>query len=336
MSRKRCLFLLPRTRWAHQIFPDSTMTALDELVDVTRNPSSEHLTPDELVEYAAGVDFIVTGWGTPKIDGRVLDVAPNVAGVFHSAGTVQPIVAPEVFDRGVTVTSANHIMSQVTAEAGVAMAMIGNWETKHWLGVMERGGWKKRDTMVPGLHGRTLGIVGYGAITRAMLPMLRPFTPERILMHSRHLDEKEAATQGLVASPLDDLLEQADIIFLQTSLSERTYHMIDERRLGLIRADALFINLGRGELVDEQALVRELSRRRFRAVLDVYTEEPLAADSPLRTMPNVMCLPHLGAATRYCREKMGLSVVESVRSVLAGTRPDGLIDRTAAGLMSRR
>ena len=336
MSRKRCLFLLPRTRWAQQLFPDSTMRALEDLVDVTRNPSSEHLTSEELLEYAADVDFIVTGWGTPKIDGRVLAVAPNLAGVFHSAGTVQPIVDREVFDRGVTVTSANHIMSQVTAEAGVAMAMIGNWETKHWLGVMEQGGWKERDTMVPGLHGRILGIVGYGAITRAMLPMLRPFAPQRILIHSRHLDEKEAASRGLVASSLDDLLEQSDIIFLQTSLSDRTYHMIDERRLRLIRADALFVNLGRGELVDEAALVDELSRQRFRAVLDVYTEEPLATDSPLRTMPNVMCLPHLGAATRYCREKMGLSVVESLQAVMDGRRPEGLIDRTAAGLMSLR
>lgn len=334
MSKERCLFLLPRTPWAEQVFPPTTVARLQELVELRRNLTSEQLDEHELLEYAFGVDYIITGWGSPRITDAVFGSAPELKAVFHAAGTVRPVVDDAVFARGVTVTSANHVMSKVTAEAGVAMAMMGNWGVRHWIPAMERGEWKTRDTVVPGIQGRQIGIIGYGAVTRAMLSMIRPFATAPILIASAHLAPEEARQQGLVSSSIDVLLRAADIIFLQTGLNPRTRGMIDRRRLGLIKDDALFINLGRGELVDECALEQALSTGRFRAVLDVYTREPLPEASPLRRMTNVIALPHLGAATRYCREEMGLDVLRSLIDVMNGRDPVGRVECDRAARMS--
>ena len=147
---------------------------------------------------------------------------------------------------------------------------------------------------------------------------------------SAHLAAAEAASLGVELRPLDELLAASDIVSLQTGLTERTRRMLDARALRLIRDGALLVNIGRGELIDEAALVDELRTGRFRAVLDVYAREPLDPRSPLRTLPNVTCFPHLGGATENGREALGWDVVENLREFLAGKVPHGVVSRERA------
>lgn len=225
-------------------------------------------------------------------------------------------------------------MSRVTAEVALALMILGSWDAGRWIREMDRGGWKREDTLVPGLQGKKIGIIGYGAITRALLPLLAPLENLEISVFSRHLSAGEAARLGMRAKSLEALLAESDIVSLQTSLTSETRHLLDRSRLALIRDGALLVNAGRGELIDEEALAAELATGRIRAALDVYHREPPDPASPLRKLPNVTCLPHLGAATAYCREAMGAEVLDNLRDYLAGRPPRSALSEEQALRMS--
>jgi phosphoglycerate dehydrogenase-like enzyme len=324
------LFLPPATPATARLFTPAVAAALDALAEVERNPHARHLTEAEVVARAAGADAIVTGPGATRVSEAVVAAAPHLRLVLHAAATVKPYVSAAVYDRGITVTSGSPAIARITAEAALALVMIGNWEAKKWSGVMASGGWKTGDETLPGLRGRVIGIVGWGAITQALLPMLRPLAPARILVHSAHLSAADAAASGVELVALEDLLGRSDIVSLQTGLNARTRKLLHAGNLRLIRDGALLVNIGRGELIDEAALAVELSGGRFRAVLDVYEKEPPDPANPLRTLPNVTCFPHLGGATENGREPLGWDVVENLREYLAGKTPHGVVSREKA------
>jgi phosphoglycerate dehydrogenase-like enzyme len=334
MGRYRILFLPPPTPQTGQIFTPRVMKALEDLADVTRNNGPGQFDEGTLAQAIGGFEGCITGWHSPRFSEAVMARADRLKIVLHAAGTVKPYVSPTLLASGVLVTSSNDAMARVTAEATLALILSANWNVKGWNAAMEGGAWKTQDTIVPGLQGLTVGLVGYGAVARHLLGLLAPFRLERILVHSRHLREDEAGRQNIRLAGLDDLLASSDVVSLHTSLTPRTRHLMNDRRLSLIRDGALFVNTGRGELVDEEALIRHLRTGRFRAALDVYAEEPLSPSSPLRSLPNVTCLPHLGAATAYCREAMGWDVVENLSEHLQGRVPHGVVDAGAVLRMS--
>jgi len=316
------------------LYPPGHLAALQSLVQPTFNESGRELTEQELVEMIPGREIAITSWKSPRFSEAVVARADRLRLILHSAGTVRPFVSRAVFERGITVTNANAAMSRVTAEAALALMMLGSWEAGYWIRAMKRGGWKCDETLVPGLQGKRIGIVGYGSVTRALLPLLRPLENVRISIASRHLSDEEAARAGVHRTTLGELLAESDVISLQTSLTANTRRLLDRKHLALIRDGALLVNVGRGELIDEEALVAELATGRFRAALDVYEREPLDPESPLRRMPNVICLPHLGAATVYCREAMGAEVLDNLRDYLAGREPRSRVAREQAPRMS--
>ncbi len=334
MAKPRLLFVPSMSARTRSLFPPRHVDALRECADVTFNDRDRELSRAELVEAVAGFDVAVTSWKSPCFDAEVVARADRLRLILHSVGTVKPVVSPAVFARGITVTCSNAAMSRVTAEAALAVMIMGSWDAGRWIREMDRGGWKRDDTLVPGLQGKKIGIVGYGAITRALLPLLAPLENLEISITSRHLGAGEAARLGLRAKTLEALLAESDIVSLQTSLTPATRRMIDRSRLALMRDGALLVNVGRGELVDEEALVAELSTGRIRAALDVYTPEPPDPASPLRKLPNVTCLPHLGAATAYCREAMGAEVLDNLRDYLAGSPPRSRLTEEQALRMS--
>jgi len=326
----RLLFLPPDTPQTARIFTPAVMQALASLAEVDRNSLSRQLTAAELLQRAAAADICVTGSGSPRIGEEVVAAAPRLRLILHAVATVKPYVSQTAWERGIVVSSGSSAIARVTAEAALALMMIGNWEAKRWSTVMAEGGWKTGDEMLPGLRGRVIGLVGFGAIAQALLPMLRPLAPARILVHSAHLDASGAAAAGVERVPLEELLSRSDIVSLQTGLTEKTRGLLNAANLPLIRDGALLVNIGRGELIDEQALAAELATGRFRAVLDVYAKEPLDPGSPLRRLANVTCFPHLGGATENGREALGSDLVENLREFLGGKTPHGLVTRERA------
>jgi phosphoglycerate dehydrogenase-like enzyme len=181
---------------------------------------------------------------------------------------------------------------------------------------MHRGDW-------PSLAGRTLagknlGILGLGRIGREVARLGQAFGM-RILAWGPTLNAERAARSDAVFMELDALLEQADIVTLHLKLSEESRGLLDERRLRLIGRDGVLINTARGAIVDERALARVLAEGALGAAgLDVFAEEPLAADSPLRSLDNVVLTSHLGWPVDLTYRTMAQAAVVIVESYLDG------------------
>jgi phosphoglycerate dehydrogenase-like enzyme len=149
-----------------------------------------------------------------------------------------------------------------------------------------------------------------------------------ILLYDPYVGEEQARSMGVVKVELDELVQEADVISLHAPALPATYHMIDARRLSMMKDDALIINTARGSLIDEEALIRELEKGRFFAFLDVTDPEPPAPDSPLRRLPNVVVTPHIAGCIENCT-RMGERAVEELRRFFAGEPPLNPITRDA-------
>jgi glyoxylate reductase len=165
------------------------------------------------------------------------------------------------------------------------------------------------------VHDATLGLVGYGRIGRAVARRAEGFGM-RVLHHARN----DTGTTGYVRE-LDALLEQVDVVSLHVPLSAETRHLIDTRRLALMKPTAVLVNTARGPVVDEEALAIALETGSiFAAGIDVYEREP-EVHPRLLSAPNTVLVPHIGSASVATRTRMARVAAEGVRAVLAGERP---------------
>jgi D-3-phosphoglycerate dehydrogenase / 2-oxoglutarate reductase len=178
------------------------------------------------------------------------------------------------------------------------------------------------------LRGRTLGVVGYGRIGRRVAEICGLGLGMRIMVYDPFVSDPARLPAGIeLAASLDALLAQADFVTLHTPLSAETWHLIGERELGLLRPGSYLVNVSRGPVVDEAALIRALESGHLAgAGLDVFDVEPLSVDSPLLQMRNVVLTPHIASNTDQGYFKMSSSVVDQVLQVLAGECPAHLID----------
>jgi lactate dehydrogenase-like 2-hydroxyacid dehydrogenase len=164
------------------------------------------------------------------------------------------------------------------------------------------------------LDGATLGIVGFGRIGRQVARRARPFGLHLLCSQRNRLapGDEEAEYR-----PLDDLFRESDIVTLHVPLTPETRGLVDARRLSLLRDGAALVNTARGAIVDEAALVAELTSGRIRAALDVFVDEP-GAPAALLELPNVVLTPHVGSATTATREAMTRLVVDNLRAAAEG------------------
>ncbi len=260
-------------------------------------------------------DVLLTSWGCPTLDESVLARAPRLRLVAHAAGTVKQHVTPACFARGISVTSAAAANALPVAEYTLAMILLAN---KKILRLRERYRevrafrfWAKEEPDL-GNYRKVVGVVGASHIGRRVLELLRPFDLVR-LVHDPFLDAAGAEALGASKADLDDLLARSDVVSLHAPALPETRHMLDARRLGLLRRGATLINTARGSLVDGEALERELVSGRIDAVIDTTEPEVLPAASALYGLPNVFLTPHvagsLGGETRRMAE-LAVSEIE--------------------------
>jgi phosphoglycerate dehydrogenase-like enzyme len=177
------------------------------------------------------------------------------------------------------------------------------------------------------LPGQTLGIVGFGQTGRELARLIAPFHM-RIISYSPHADPIQAKELGVaLVSSLDQLLRESDYVSLNGRLDARTRRLIGERELGLMKPTAYFINVARGEMVDEEALVRFLREHRIAgAGLDVFETEPLPLASPLLSLDNVMLTPHWLASTRQAGRATIKPIIEGMLAVSKGELPPNILN----------
>jgi len=190
------------------------------------------------------------------------------------------------------------------------------------------GRWaEKLAHMGVGLTGRVLGIVGFGNIGREVAKLAAPFDL-RIIAADPYVTREQAAAAGADLVDLDTLMRTADFVSVNCALTAETRHLIDGRRLGLMRRTAFLINTARGPVVDEPALTAALRERRIAgAALDVFEQEPPDPANPLFTLDNVLLAPHAICWTDECFLNNGRSACQSILDVAAGRLPRHIVNR---------
>lgn len=239
---------------------------------------------------------------------------------------------PYLTSRGIQLTNTPDVLTESTADLGFSLIMSSARRVAELDAWTKAGCWKA--TVGPELfgsdvHGKTLGMVGLGNIGAAIARRGRLGFNMRVLYSGN--SRKPALEQELGAQmrSLDQLLAEADFVCLVVPLSEKTHHLIGQRELALMKPSAFLINIARGPVVDEPALVEALRNGTIRgAGLDVYEKEPLT-DSPLWQLPNAVTLPHVGSATAETRQAMAERAMANLTAALKGQRPQDLVNPEA-------
>lgn len=260
---------------------------------VRLNESDGSMAKGDWAEQLVGVEALLTTWGSPRLDEEILSKSSALKIVGHVGGSVANIVSPALYERGVRVCTANALMARTVAEWALMMSMVALRQLLSYaqFGASGRAlDWAGTRVNTPPSHA-TVGIWGYGDVARQLIALLRPLGPE-LLVCDEYLSAEQAVGEGVEKTGLEDLLSRADVIHCLTGLTQRTKGRIGAAELALIKSGATLINCGRAPLIREDDLVSALRAGRFSAIMDVYENEPLAADHPYRSMPNVVLTPH--------------------------------------------
>jgi D-3-phosphoglycerate dehydrogenase len=181
---------------------------------------------------------------------------------------------------------------------------------------MKSGQWDRKSFSGSELYGKTLGLVGAGRIGGEVAKRARAFGMH-VVAFDPFLTAERALTLGIERGELDDVLRRADVLSLHVPLTDATAGLLGDRELGLMKPSAVIVNAARGGVVREASLIRALKEKRLAgAALDVFEQEPLPADHPLRALDNVVLTPHLGASTAEAQQNVALEIAEAVRAAL--------------------
>lgn len=288
-----------------------SLVKLQELGKVTQNPTGHNLDAEEVVELAQDADVIICGWGTLMFTKEIIDRLPNLKIIAYTGGSMTTVVTKDVLQDGIIALTGNYIFAKSVAEGCLAYILCALREIEKYMSIVRHGGWVEGIWSNRGLFGKKIGVVGFGEIARNFVEMLRPFDME-ILINSGHMTEAEAAHYGAKLATREEIFANCDIVSIHLSMTEKTKGCINRELLSLLKREALLVNTARGGVVDEVALEELLAERRFSAALDVFTKEPLPTSSKLRTLENVVILPHMGGPTIDMREYITLSFAKDL------------------------
>ena len=283
-----------------------------------------HLVPaptvDELAELAAGATAILGLAGDP-IREELLARLPDLRVVALASAGYDSVDVPAAASHGVIITNAPGVLSEAVADTTFGLILGARRRYVEADRYVRAGRWSEAglELMVgPDVHGATLGLLGYGAIARAVARRAQGFGM-RVIFHDPYGMQDALAT----AVTVEELFTTADILSIHVPLTAETRGMVDETRLRSMKRDATVVNTSRGGVIDEPALVRALTEGWIgSAGLDVQATEPNPdPGSPLLALPNVVVLPHIGSASTSARLAMTDLAARNIEAVLAGRAP---------------
>lgn len=293
---------------------------------------------DALVAFAANLDALLVCHGSPRVTGAILDRLPNLKIIAEVEGDrfSQRIDVEAAAERGVTVVDTTNGSSYPVAEWALAMAMIGLRNAGALFRRLIAGEtlfprWQDRvdDPGFNGeLTGRKVGLIGCGYIGRRLLELLAPFYTD-IYAYDPYAPRLIADIYDITLTSLEQVMA-CDVVISLVPLTPETQGMITARELDLIRPGSVFVNVSRGAVVDQSALIKRLQRNDIVASLDVFDPEPLDPNSPLRSMSNVFLTPHIAGVTAPCGPRFLTLAADEIERKFAGhrTRHD-LVPRAA-------
>lgn len=319
-KRPRAVYAFSPERTRH-VFAAAHHHRLAELCDIPDAVPLQQFGDARAAQLLADAEILITGWGCPPIGADMLARAPKLRLIAHAAGTVKTFIAPEIFAAGIQVTHAAAANALPVAEFTLAAILFANKRVLRF-GQLYAESKATRQAMSLadepiGNYAKAIGIVGASRIGRRVIELLKPFDFD-ILLHDPFVTPVEAQELGVTLLELDELIRRSDILSLHAPSVEATRHMIDARRLSLLRDGATLINTARGALVDHAALEAELVSGRIDAIIDVTEPEVLPAASPLYALPNVLLTPHVAGALGSERERLGALITDEIERFVRG------------------
>ena len=295
-----------------------------ELVERTR------LSGDMLAEAIEGCDAVIVRSST-RITAESLSRADRLRIIGRAGVGVDNIDVAAATARGIAVLNApaGNTISAAELTLALLLALVRRLPAADRS--MKAGEWDRKSFRGTELNGKTLGLVGAGRIGGEVARRARAFGM-RVVAYDPFLTEERAQALELERLPLDDVLERADVLSLHVPLTEATANLIGAAQLARMKPGAYLVNAARGGVVDEAALYRALVDGHLAgAALDVFAEEPLPADHPLRSLSNVVLTPHLGAQTAEAQELVAIEIAEAVRDALLENDLSRAVNAPAVG-----
>ena len=260
-------------------------------------------------------------YGHPRVDGPLMDRAPNLKIVSNHGVGVDHIDCAAAKSRGILVGNTPGCLDAATADMTMALMLAAARNVVAGDKFARSPAFVHYDpSFMIGyeVSGSTLGIVGLGRIGKQVAQRARAFDM-RILYHNRRRDEAAERELGVTYASLDDLLAESDFVTLNCPLTAETTNLIGQRELGLMKPTGILVNVARGGVVDHDALLAALKSKRIAvAALDVTAPEPLPRNHPLLELDNIIIVPHLGSASNRTRHRMQQMTVENLKAGLAG------------------
>lgn len=277
----------------------------------------------ELLSRVVQADGVVSGVYDP-VDEAVMDVAPALKVIANCAVGYDNIDVRAATHRGIVVTNTPGVLTDTTADLAFALLMDSARRVAEGDRYVRAGRWDRFQMMLllgADVHGKTLGVAGMGRIGQAVARRAKGFGMRVIYTKRGSLDEAVERELGSRRVDKADLLKESDFLILTVPLTDETRHYIGKEELQAMKPTAFLINIARGAVIDEPALVEALKAGEIAgAGLDVYVDEPHVPQE-LITMENVVVLPHIGSASVETRDKMARLAAENCLAVLFGQAP---------------
>lgn len=306
-------------------FDDDLRAVLDDLGKVTWRDDLSKADPATYTKAIrdAQAEVVLTFWGSPMLTVEAKAGNPQLKYLCHVAGTLRRIVDRQVIADGLLVTNWGNVISRICAEASLMMILGGlRHANAVSLAMHVDRTWPKKGGHQPrSLFERSVGLHGFGAIARELVPLLRPFKVA-ISACSPHSPDAVFDEYGVArVADLRALYAENEIVSIHTGKTAENEHAVNAEILAAMPDGAVLVNTARGSIIDTEALVAELRTGRINAALDVYEDEPLPADSPLRGLANCQLWPHWGCPTQDRIIDCGRLAVDNLRRYLAGDAP---------------
>jgi glyoxylate reductase len=331
MSKKKPLVVVTRR------LPEGIETRMRELFDARLNLRDESMTETEIVDAMKEADVLVPTITDQINAGMIAQAGESLKLIANFGNGVDHIDVTSALRRGVTVTNTPGVLTEDTADMTMALILSTARRMAEGARAIPEGhwhGWSPTWMLGRRITGKRLGIVGMGRIGQAVARRARAFGLS-IHYHNRRrvAAQIEEALEATYWDSLDQMLARMDFISINCPHTPATFHLLSARRLKYLRPEAVVVNTARGEIVDENALIRMLEADEIAgAGLDVFEHEPVVSEKlvALAKSGKVTLLPHMGSATHEGRNDMGEKVIVNIKTFMDGHRPP---DRVLPGML---
>jgi len=310
---------------AENFFPAPQLAELRALAPDFRQLDPTGLNAADFARELASADpaILLACWKTPALPATL---PPRLRYVCYLTGTVKTFVTRAHLERGLVLTNWGSSVSRIVAECALLHTLTCLRRATQWTFAMhQQGAWKNGPTGALSLFGRRIGIHGFGPVAREFIRLVRPFGCP-ISVFAPDVDDAAERDYGIRRAPsLADLFATSDVLVELAPLIPATTGIVDEKLLRLLPPGAAFVNVGRGAIVDETALITVAREGNIQFGLDVFATEPLHAEHPLRGLPNVFLTPHFAGPTLDRYPDATAHALRNLRAFLTGQALESLV-----------